>query len=171
MCLNPFFSLTPNAPWALTYDASQPQAAHAHAALITYGGITSWGNPPSILQQSANNEVSVGSNAVLPTDLSMSNFDDISRRCGLWLHVTGYNVDATNQYLVVFRLRGGYEASAQFFIGHNYLESHPLTAIEARHAILIDCPGNGLSINVYVRLASPETWDNMTILGVDCCLI
>jgi hypothetical protein len=171
MCLSPFFSVTPNAPYAYTYDANQPQAAYAYAALLTFGGFTVHGAPHGLSEQFANNAIAVGYDAVLPADVVMTKFDDISQRCGLWLNVIGYNVDATNQFLVVFRLKGLDQASAQFFIGYDYLESHPLTITEGRHAILIDCPGDGIAINLFVRLESPEAWHHMEILGVECCLV
>ena len=171
MCLTPFFSLTPNAPWAHAYDATQPQAPYGFASLLTFGGMTTPGPAHSLPAQSANDKITVGWNAVLPTDLSMNTFAHITQRCGLWLIFTGYNVDARNQYLVVFRLKGLDQTSAQFFIGFDYLDSRPLTLTEGRHAILIDCPGNGVAINLYVRLASPSAWDHMEIMGVDCCIV
>jgi hypothetical protein len=171
MCLTPFFSITPNEPLMSTYDANQPTATYAVAHLFTFGGVTT----PFGLRlpdQHASNELTVGHDALPSTNRTISSFSDVSLHCGLWLHFVGYNVTAKNQYLVVFKLKSTYpSAAAQFFVGFDFLESHPLTVKEERHAILIDCPGDGAEIDVFVRLESTESSHSMTIMGVECCFI
>ena len=175
MSLEPFFSLSPLTPDVYTYDASNPGAPHVRADLYTYGVHTRAYGRETLRGQHANNEILIARNPVPTNDQTITIYYDYTKRCSVQINWTGYNVDVTNQYLLIFRLaRWGYgHPTAQFFVGTQFVRDEELTS--APHddvAILLDCPGPGYVVSL-VRLAEPTEYNYTGFLfkGVDCYLI
>lgn len=173
--LQTFFSLTPLSPWVYTYDAANPDAPYSTAYLYTGGGVTypqGYGLDLRFVDQYNNDEIIVGWDAVpLDNQELYAGGDSPYHHSMIRLTFTGRNVSTQNQYLLIFGFRGiANNPSAQFFIGADLVDTVELTGNE-QHAILLDCLGNGSTVDIYVRLASPSIWALMGFKGVDCYLL
>jgi hypothetical protein len=175
MSLEPFFSLSPLSPSAITYNAANPSAPHANAYLDTFGGFTRHVSPRTFSDQHSNNQILLGYDPVLDTDQTITTlFDSFYRRCAVSLTFSGHNVSTRNQYLLVFRLARAFgHPTAQFFVGTSFVRSEPLTQSPYDDiAILLDTPGNDFWVYAYVRLAGDFSYyHGFFFKGVDCYLL
>ena len=112
-------------------------------------------------------------NPVDPTDQTITNLvSDIYGRCCVNISIKGTNVSTENQYLLLFGLRGIFgEPTAQFFVGTDLVNTEVLSSRDEQVAILLDCPGSNVDVQVYVRLASAQWYGTIGIKGVDCFLL
>ncbi len=171
MSLNPFFSLTPNNPYANTYDAANPNAPYAHGYLRSYGGHTNYYSPYELSAQSTNDEIIVGYDPVAPGDGTINSVvDDFYRRCTIYAFFYGYNVATDNQYLLLAQLNGRSAATAQFFVGTELVREEAISG-EEQVAVLIDVPGSGVGVSFFIRLASATYYARMGFKGLDCYLL
>jgi len=172
MPLTPFLSLNPLNPSVFTYNAANPNAPYAYGRVEIFGGFTSYFFPRRLSDQNANNEIIVGFNPAAPANQSIASIEnDVCRRSTISILFAGYNVTTRNQYLLLFALRGALGSpSAQFFVGANLVRTEPLSGDE-QVAILLDCPGPGSWVYVYVRRASPASYAAMGFKGMDCYLL
>ena len=175
MSLDPFFSLSPLTPRVNTYDASNPGAPWVGAYLSTYGGYTYHYGIGTLGSHHANNEILIARDPVSTNDQTITSTIDFTKRCSAYVQWLGYNVDVTNQYLLIFRLaRWAYQVStAQFFVGTQFVRDEELTSVPHDDvAILLDCPGPG-GVYCVVRLAEPNEYTSTGFFfkGVDCYLI
>ena len=174
MSLDPFFSLSPLSPRAYTYDAANPSGPYANAYTRTFGGYTDYSSPYSLEAQHTSDELFLYSDPVLSTDQTIASLaDDLYRRCALRFQFIGTNVSTSNQYLLVFRLKGYSSGIAQFFIGSDFLKAQTLTGSYDDIAILLDVPGDNTWVYVNVRLAGVGTpyYRGLFYKGVDCYLL
>ena len=171
MSLNPLFSLTPNNPYANTYDAANPNAPYGIGFLSSYGGYSHYYIPDRLQDQSANDEILLGYNPVAPGDGTITSYwDDLYGRCTIYAGFAGHNVATDNQYLLLAQLNGLYEATAQFFVGTELVREEAISG-EEQVAVLIDVPGDGEFLNFYIRLASAYPYAQMGFKGLDCYLL
>ncbi len=172
MALQTFFSLTPKSPRVNSYNSANPTAPYVNAYLYSYGGITFSSGYWTLAGQYNNDEIIVGYDPVGLNEQTISNtINDIYRRCVIRIYFYGKNVSTENDYMLLFALRGiGGNPNAQFFIGSDLVRTEPLTADE-QVPILIPCPGDGIGIKVYIRLASDSYYARMGFKGVDCYLL
>ncbi len=172
MALQPFFSLTPSRPQAFTYDSANPSAPYASGYLASFGGFTSFASPYRLGDQNTNDEIIVGYDPVDLADQTIGSLiNDLRRRCTIQVYFVGYNVTTANQYLLLFALRRVWgSVSAQFFVGADLVRTEQLSGDE-QVAILMDTPGSGVTVHVYVRLASPDFFAIMGFQGMDCYLL
>jgi len=179
MAMDPFFSLTPQAPFVYSYDAAAPAAPYAMASLASYGGL-SWSFDPYRLQdQVANDELIVGRDAVPLEHRTMASFtNDLYRRCGFSVGWYGYNIPPDGQFLVVVQLRGIRDATAQFFVGTEFVRAEAIAG-DAHVALLIDVPqpvettGSLVitQVSMGIRLASSWPDARLGFRGVVCYLM
>jgi len=171
MSLNPFFSLTPNNPYANTYDAANPNAPYAYGILHAWGGNSSPHSPYRLPDQLANDEIIVGYDPVAPGDGTINSaVDDLYRRCTIYAYFYGNNVATDNQYLLLAQLNGLSAATAQFFVGTELVREEAISG-EEQVAVLIDVPGSGVGVSFFIRLASATYYARMGFKGLDCYLL
>jgi len=96
---------------------------------------------------------------------------DVRGRCTIHVYLRGHNVSTENQYLVLFALGGLDFISVQFFVNTDLVRTEELGPVEAQVAILLDCPGDGVTVELYVRLASSGGRARMAFQGMDCYLL
>ena len=173
MAIQPGFSLSPLNPKEYTYDPANPTSPYFSSSLYctgVYNSIDSY----SLETQYNNNEIILGFNPVATNDQTVSSIiDDLIRHSVIQVYFRGINVNTNNQYLLLFALRGGlYASEAQFFIGTDLIRIEPIASnADEQIAILMDCPGNNKSTNIFVRLASDSYYAKMTFKGLDCFLL
>jgi len=172
MALEPFFSLTPVSPTDYTYDPANPNAPYASGYFYAYGGIAFYYSPYRLNDQATNDEIILGYDAVDPAEQNIGSVaNDIYKRCAIRVAFAGYNVNANDQYLLLFALRGlSKDVTAQFFVGADLVRAESLSGDE-QVAILLDVPGDGSLVYIYVRLASPHYWVQMGFKGMECYLL
>ena len=172
MALQSLFSTSPSVPLVNTYDPAKPNAPYAYALSRTYGGTTSVEYPSRFGDQIGNDEIILGYDAVPLADQDLGLAGGYQhQRCTIITSFVGANVTVENQYLLVFGLRAiHWEPSVQFFIGNELVDTNLVTGDE-QHALLLDCPGPGIWVEVIARLASPNWWAAMGFRGVDCHLL
>lgn len=174
MTLQPLFSLTPLNPRVYTYDPAHPDAPYALARLTSFGGITSSFNPYRLENQFSNNALILGGDPVDPAEQTISDLSaDFYRRCTLRFYFYARNVTTENQYLLLFSLRSYLSPGtpgAQFFVGTDLVRSEEVSGQE-QVAILLDVPGDGIPVYVYVRLASASPSALLGFQGMDCYLL
>ncbi len=171
MPLNTLFSLTPNNPWAYSYDSANPNAPYAMGHLASYGGHSAGYSPYRLPDQSTNNEIIVGYNPATPGDGTINSLaDDFYARSTITVNFYGDNVATDNQYLLLAQLNGRIEATAQFFIGTELVREEAISG-EEQVAVLIDVPGDAVPVTFYIRLASTSPYASMGFKGLDCYLL
>lgn len=177
MALQTLFSATPLSPWFNTYDPAKPGDLYVWGYIHTYGGLTGPEECSLIFfdEQYNNDEIIVGNHAVKLTnqDLWAEGVHPM-HQSSIALLFSGHNVSTDNQYLLVFKLRGVLEApTAQFFAGTDLVDTVELGEEIHQHAILLDCPGSGRWVSVFVRAAAEDEDRDaaMAFRGVDCYLL
>ena len=162
MSLDPFFTLSPRNPRDFTYISRHPDAPYAMANLHTYGGYTTaWGTNVygggnrSLTGQYGQDQILLAWDPVPDTDQTLPSYPDNYRNCAVRVAFSGTKVSTLNQYLLMFRLaREGGAPIAQFFVGTQFVLGEALTQSPYDDiAILLDTPGNQITVYVTVRLA------------------
>jgi len=176
MSLEPFFSLSPLSPRAYTYDASNSAAPYASASLYSYGGVVRPFPGQSLEDQYNNNQILLGFDPAPDTEQTITSYtNDLYRRSAISLLFYGKNVSTVNQYLLVFRLAHKWGSPiAQFFLGTSLVRDEALTQSPYDDiAILLDTPGDGVSLWIHVRLAASDSSyvHGFYCNGVDCYLL
>ena len=110
------------------------------------------------------------------TDQTIANVaNDVYRHSAARISFRGTNVSTINQYLLVFRLgRELGSPTAQFFVGTQFVRAEALTQEPYDDvAILLDTPGDNISVYVTVRLAAGPagTFHGFYFMGVDGYLL
>ena len=176
MSLDPFFSISPLSPVAFTYDAANPNAPYSSAYLHTFGGHTGYFSPRRMADQHSSDQILLAYDPVPEADQTIADLgDDVYRRSTVQVLFAGNNVSTVNQYLLVFRLaREIGSPIAQFFVGTDFERAEALTQSPYDDiAILLDTPGTGVFVYIYVRLAAPDasSFHGFFFKGVDCYLL
>lgn len=179
MPISSFISLSPNQPYANTYDPANPGNPWAYGYLLTFGGIASFYPPAFRLPgQHALDELVLGYSPADPTDQVINDLSsDVYAHSCLYAYIGLRNVKATDQFLLLFGVRAVLGSpDAQFFIGSEMMHTQPLAG-DDQVAIIVDSPplftspiGGGTSggLNAYARLASATQYVAMAVSGVDC---
>jgi len=170
MSLPTFFSLSPLNTYLHSYDSANPNAPYVNALCQTFGAVVLQTGHWTLANQHLNDRVIMGYDAQ-----PLANQDLWTphpyRTCTSKIYFYGYNVSTENQYLLIFELqRISGETHAQIFVNSDLVDTVQVTGIE-KHAILLDCPGHGTTVQVWVRLASPSWTACMAFRGVDCYLL
>jgi hypothetical protein len=176
MSLEPLFSLSPVNPRVYNYDPANPSFPYASATLQAFGGFTRFYSPYTLADQHDDDEIHIGFDPVQESEQTITSaVDDFYRRCGVFLSFAGYNVNTVNQYLLVFRLAKALGSPiAQFFVGTSLVRDEALTQSPYDDiAILLDTPGDGSGVTMFVRLAGPTSsfYQSFFFKGVDCYLL
>ena len=170
MSLPTFFSLSPLNPYVHSYDPANPNAPWAFAVCQNFGAVVLQRGHWTLANQHLNDRVIMGYNAV-PLENQNLWTPHPYQVCTSMVYFRGYNVSTENQYLLIFELlQIQSETHAQFFVNNDLVDTVQVTGIET-HAILLDCPGHGINVQVWVRLASPVWTAAMAFRGVDCYLL
>ena len=170
MSLPTFFSISPLNPYYQGYDAANPSAPYANAYSYICGTIVWYYSSRSLAYQHANDMVIMGYDAVPLTNQDLWTPHPY-QACMSRIYFYGVNVNTENQYLLIFELKQiAGTPHAQFFVNNDLVDTVQVTGIE-QHAILLDCPGDGSGVSVWVRLASPSWTAAMAFRGVDCYLL
>ena len=173
MPITPFFSLSGLSPFDYQVNPGSPGGPYARAWLFTGGGITSLATSFSLTEQHTNDEIIIGGANVPTSDVTITTPADWRQHSYIRVAWYGHNVSTENQYLLLYSLRRvnqTIDATAQFFVGNNLVDTQEIVGDE-QVAILIDCPGDGALINLFVRLASDSSVGTMGFGGVDCFLL
>ena len=170
------FSVDPLNPSANTYDPANPTAPWGWGNLYSWGGKTYPSSIPlgELAHQHGNNEIIIGNDAVPPSTPLYPGLDSPWRHCAFYVSSGGKNVTTKNQYLYIFALRGDNGSpTAQFWVGNQEVDSELLTVGQnvEQHAILLDVPGDGHWVNIYIRLVSDKEWSAMGFRGMTCYLL
>jgi hypothetical protein len=169
MALEPFFSLTPLNPRTFTYDPSKPDEPYAIASMDCYGVMSLNHDPNRLADQYRNNELLLGYNPVDPADQTMDT--EFYRQNVVRFVFVATKVSTDNQYLLLFSLRGVIGPPIiQFFAGASLVRSEELSG-EEQVANLMDVPGDRVTTQVYLRLASSVCTIAFWMKGMDCYLL
>ena len=172
MPITPFFSLSGMSPFDYQVNPGSPGEPYVRAWLYTGGGATDPGLQ-NLWNQHWTNEIIIGGANVPTSDVTITTPDDWRSHSYIRVRFQGRNVSTENQYLLLYSLRRvnqTIDATAQFFVGNNLVDTQEIVGDE-QVAILIDCPGDGALINLFVRLASDSSVGTMGFGGVDCFLL
>ena len=170
MSLPTFFSLSPLNPYVYSYDSSNPTAPYAYALCQNFGATILQTGHWTLANQHLNDRVLMGYNAVPLTNQDLWTPHPY-QACTSRVYFYGYNVSTENQYLLILELQQiQLETHAQIFVNSDLVDTVQVTGIE-QHAILLDCPGHGTLVQVWVRLASPSWSAAMAFRGADCYLL
>ena len=172
MSLPTFFSLSPLNPYLYSYDPDNPNAPYAYALCQNFGATVLQSGIWTLASQHLNDRVIMGYDAQPLTNQDLWT-PHPHKTCTSRIYFYGYNVSTENQYLLIFELeqiRLHLDTHAQFFVNSDLVDTVQVTGIE-KHAILLDCPGHGILVQVWVRLASPNWQAAMGFKGVDCHLL
>lgn len=166
--LVPFCSVTPMRPSGSTYDPSSPSSPYGVAFLFTYGGYTYYYGDNSLPSQADRDEIILKYAPAPPSEVTVSGSGDLRRYCTVEVVFRGHNVTTAHQYLALFSVRG--LGSVQIFLGYDLLQTEDLSG-DDRIAILMDCPGEGVHVRLYLRLASDDPDAELRFSGMDCYLL
>lgn len=157
MALEPSITLTGKNPYVTSYSAAAPNAPYLSAYFFGYCGFIAGAAPFRLADQYVNDEVIVGGRAINLAGPAPGGFTE-NYSC-IDVSVTGRNVTANNQYLLVFSLRGIWpNTHVKFYpgwFGVPPLRTEPLPATPQNIALLVDCPGDGRNVWITAVLASP----------------
>lgn len=171
MSIPTFFSLSPLNPYSYDYDSARPNAPYAYALCQTFNALVLHSGRWTLANQHLNDRVIMGYDAQPLANQDLWTPHPF-KTCTSMIFIRGYNVSTENQYLLIFELQqiSGSETHAQFFVNSDLVDTVQVTGIE-KNAILLDCPGDGTLVQVWVRLASPSWTAAMAFRGVDCHLL
>ena len=169
--LVPLCSVTPMHPLDYTYDPSHPNLPYGCASVLTYGGHTSVGEWDSLSSQAARDRLVLKYNAVPESDLTLGPMLEYRGQCVVEVMFSGRNVGTSHQYLVLFSLQG--VGIAQIFLNHDFLQAEEMGGGIETMAILLACPGNGVSVYPHLRLAAyPNQHEaELAFKGMECYLL
>lgn len=166
--LVPFCSVTPMRPSGSTYDAGSPSSPYGTAFLFTYGGYTYYYRDNSLPSQADRDELILKYAAAPTSEVTVSGIGDLRRYSTAEVRFRGHNVTTAQQYLVLFSVAG--VGSVQIFLGYDLLQTEDLSG-DDKIAILLDCPGDGVHVFLYLRLASDDPEAELRFRGMDCYLL
>lgn len=172
MSLPTFFSLSTLEPYLNNYDAANPNAPYAHAWCQNFGVTLLQVYPWTLANQHGRDSVITRYNTVPLTNQDLWNPHPFSTGTTR-IYLQGYNVSTENQYLLILELEQittYYDTHALIFVNNDLVDKVQVSGIE-QHAILLDCPGHGIYVQVWVRHASPNWNAGLAFRGVDCYLL
>jgi hypothetical protein len=166
--LVPFCSVTPMQPSGSGYDPASPSSPYGVAGLFTYGGYTYYYGDNSLPSQAERDEIILKYAPAPPSEVTVRGIDDLRRYCTVEVVFRGHNVTTAQQYLALFSVQGS--GTLQIFLGYDLLQTEDLSG-DDKIAILMDCPGDGVHVFLFLRLASDDSAAELRFRGMDCYLL